>query len=148
MVCLWRSEDNLEESVLYFHIWYSGSELRLSVLAAGAFTYCKISTPPHNIIEWCAWVIMGLRTEYKHRIQKISKKLFTTAQYRLTARLLSAKWWEGVRVGIYLLMECDGERGIKDDSQVINMSNVLNSIVSYVDREPLGRNRGCICYFI
>lgn len=37
MVCLWKSEDNLLDSVLSFHVG-AGIKLRMSVLGAGTLT--------------------------------------------------------------------------------------------------------------
>lgn len=40
-----------------------------------------------------------------------------------------------------------GKRGVKDESQVISLKNLLDSIVINRDREPLGSNRVSECWF-
>jgi hypothetical protein len=42
-ICMWRSGDNLEESILFFHHMRPGNLIWLLGLVAGTFIHCSIS---------------------------------------------------------------------------------------------------------
>lgn len=56
-----KSKNNLKEVVLSFHHGYSGTELRLSGLAAGAFTWEAILLAHPSLL--CTFSYAVLRTE-------------------------------------------------------------------------------------
>lgn len=109
--------------------WDSGSELMLSVLAAGIFISYTISTPWVMFLCELLWILM----KSKHRVEETSQNTFGTAQGRMTGKVVS----RGQRQDIFVngICQCDRENtGVNGDSQDISMSNWLNSIVFYRDR--------------
>lgn len=109
--------------------WDSGSELMLSVLAAGICISYTISTPWVMFLCELLWILM----KSKHRVEETSQNTFGTAQGRMTGKVVS----RGQRQDIFVngICQCDRENtGVNGDSQDISMSNWLNSIVFYRDR--------------
>lgn len=51
ITCVWRSGDNLQESVLSSHLWAPGMEFRSSALVAGTFTHWTISPTQSAVLE-------------------------------------------------------------------------------------------------
>lgn len=76
-----RSENNLTEAVLFLYHGYSGTELRLSSFAAGAFTCEAILLAHPNLL--CTFSYTMLRTEHRapHMTGKLYISYFETGSY-------------------------------------------------------------------
>lgn len=139
---LWRSEDNLGKAVLYFFHTVLREWTQDLRLARRCYYLLYNTHSQGDVLKWYLWRRSG---EEKDSIKETNRKAFVTVQGRMTGK---ATFIEVVRRGqdedVFVDRMWWGKKRVKDDSQVISMSNWMNSIVIYRGREPLGNNRECV----
>lgn len=117
---------------------------QLCHLSESPFPCCIISTP--LVIDLLKWTPLDSYGRDKDRIKETSEKAVVTVPSRVTGRAALIKVVRrGQSQDVFVDGVWWGKRGVKDDLQVISMSNWLNCTVIYRDGQPVRRNSVCVC---